>query len=166
MYNFCTLFDSNYLLRGLAMYDSLVEHCADFHLYIFSFDDKGTEILNKLGLPKTTIITLKEFEDEKLLSVKSGRTRAEYCWTCTSSTILYCIEKYGLDMCTYLDADMLFFDSPKVLFDEMGDKSIMITEHRFHPDHDKSWNSGKYCVQFMVFKNNEDGMRAIFSAVP
>jgi hypothetical protein len=130
-------------------------------LYIFSFDDRGAEILNKLDLPKTTIITLKEFEDEKLLEVKPERTRAEYCWTCTSSTILYCIERFGLDMCTYLDADMLFFDSPKVLFDEMGDKSVMIIEHRFHPDHDKSWNSGKYCVQFMVFRNSEQGMKVL-----
>ena len=47
---FCTLFDSNYLTRGLAMYESLAKHCDDFHLFIFSFDDKCLEVLKKLKL--------------------------------------------------------------------------------------------------------------------
>ena len=47
MMNFCTLFDSFYLSRGLALYESIKEHTEDFHLYIFAFDDITYEILNK-----------------------------------------------------------------------------------------------------------------------
>jgi hypothetical protein len=138
MYSYCTLFDSNYLTRGLAMYESLKKHSDDFHLYIFAFDDKSYDLLKKLDLNFITIISLKEFEDEELLKVKDERSAGEYCWTCTPSTIKYCIETYSLDSCTYLDADLYFFDNPSVLIEEMGSKSVLITEHRYTPIYDQS----------------------------
>ena len=79
MLNFCTLFDSVYLSRGLAMYNSLNQHCKDFHLYIFAFDDKCYSVLKSLQLENATVISLSEFEDGELLRVKPTRTRAEYC---------------------------------------------------------------------------------------
>lgn len=161
MHNFCTLFDSFYLTRGLTMYWSLEKCCKEFHLYIFAFDDKSVEILNKLKLKKATIISLKEFEDEKLLAIKSTRTVAEYCWTCTSSTLLYVIEKYKVNSCTYVDADLYFYQNPAILFDEMGNKSILLTEHRYPPKFNRTSLSGIYCVQFITFVNDENGMKAL-----
>jgi len=161
MYNFCTLFDSNYSSRGLTLYRSLEKVCDDFHLYIFAFDDRSFAVLQKLDLRKATIISLKEFEDAELLRVKPTRSRAEYCWTSTSSTILYVLENYTVDMCAYLDADMMFFESPKALFDEMGDDSVLITEHRYSPRYNKEALSGKYCVQFVSFRNNERGLEVL-----
>jgi len=161
MLNFCTLFDSFYLTRGLTMYQSLEKTCDNFHLYIFAFDDISFDILNKLKLKKATIIPLKDFEDARLLAVKPGRTKAEYCWTSTSSTILYVIEKYNVPSCTYLDADLYFYKNPKLLFDEMGDKSILITEHRYPPKFNRAASSGIYCVQFITFVNNKEGLEAL-----
>jgi hypothetical protein len=160
-YNFCTLFDSNYLTRGLALYYSLEKHCADFHLYIFAFDEKCYQVLRKINLNKATIISLTEFEDEQLLKVKPSRNNAEYCWTSTSSTILYLLQKYKVEMCTYLDADIFFYSSPKPIFDELGSKSILITKHRYSPQYNKEVKSGKYCVQFITFKNDENGLKAL-----
>ena len=161
MHNYCTLFDSNYLTRGLAMYESLKKYSDNFHLYIFSFDDKSHELLKKLNLEFVTVISLKELEDKDLLKVKNGRSAGEYCWTCTPSTIKYCIESYNLDACTYLDADLYFFSNPAVLIEEMGEKSVLITEHRYTAQYDQSATSGIYCVQFMTFKNDENGMKAL-----
>ncbi len=162
MYSYCTLFDGNYLTRGLAMYESLERHSDDFHLYIFAFDDKSYEMLNKLVLKNATIISLQEFEDEELLKIKGSRSAGEYCWTCTPSTIKYCIEKYDLKSCTYLDADLYFFDDPSVLIKEMGDKSVLITEHRYTQEYKYlSDLSGIYCVQFMTFKNDENGIKVL-----
>lgn len=161
MYNFCTLFDTNYLTRGLALYYSLEKCCPDFHLYIFAFNDKAYKALNKFKLSKATIISLKEFEDSDLLKVKPARTIAEYCWTSTSSTILYILENYKLESCTYLDADLYFYASPEPIFKEMGDASILITEHRYSPQYNKELKSGKYCVQFVTFKNDERGLKAL-----
>jgi hypothetical protein len=161
MYNYCTLFDSSYLTRGIAMYESLKKYSDNFHLYIFSFNDKSHKLLKKLNLEFVTVISLKEFEDKELLKVKDGRSAGEYCWTCTPSTIKYCIENYNLDACTYLDADLYFFSNPSVLIKEMSEKSILITEHRYTPQYDQSDTSGIYCVQFMTFKNDENGMKVL-----
>ncbi len=161
MQNFCTLFNSAYLSRGLAMYYSLLEQCNDFQLFIIAFDDHCYDTLLGLNLRHVTVISLEEFESDELLSAKKDRTAGEYCWTCTSSAIWYCIHTYQLDHCTYVDADLLFFSNPKALTDEMGEKSVLITEHRYSPQHDQSALSGVYCVQFITFKNTPQGLAAL-----
>jgi hypothetical protein len=161
MNNFCTLFDSFYLLKGLALYNSLARQNIQFHLYIFAFDDKSLGILRKLNLPQATIISLAEFEDEKLLAIKGGRTKGEYCWTATTSTVLYCLKNYNLERCTYVDADIFFFNNPQAALDQIGDKSFLITEHHYAARYDQSALSGKYCVQFMTFKNDEAGLKIL-----
>lgn len=159
--NFCTLFNSNYMSRGLVMYDSLLNCCDDFHLYVFAFDDKCHDALLTLKHEHMTVISLKEFEDPELLKIKPTRTASEYCWTCTASTILYSINNFGLKNCTYIDADMRFYSNPVVLIEELGEKSVLITEHRYTKEHDQSATSGKYCVQFVTFRNDEHGMKVL-----
>lgn len=161
MFNFCTLFDSNYLTRGMALYDSLMEVCPSFHLYIVAFDQNCYKYLYEKQYKNVTPISLQQFEDSELLSVKEGRSRAEYCWTCTPSVILYCLEKFNLESCTYVDADMIFYQNPQVLLEEMNSNSILLTEHRYSNEYDQSEISGKYCVQFMCFKNDLNGMKAL-----
>ena len=163
MLHFCTLFDANYLSRGLVTYDSLMKATAGgAHLYVFAFDDLCYDTLQKMQLPHLTPIKLADFEDEALLAVKPTRSRGEYCWTCTSSTILYCIKTFNLPHCTYIDADMYFFNDPQVLFDELPtDAHVIITEHRYTPQYDKSKLSGRYCVQFMYFDNTEKGLKVL-----
>ena len=143
------------------MYNSLARQKIDFHLYIFAFDDKSFEILQKLNLANATIIPLREIEDERLLAVKAGRTKGEYCWTATTSTILYCLQKFNLERITYVDADIYFFNSPQPVLDQLGNKSVLLIEHHYAPQYDQSALSGKYCVQFMTFKNNEEGLRVL-----
>jgi hypothetical protein len=161
MYNFCTLFDSFYLTRGITMYKSLEKTGIDFHLYIFAFDDASLKILKQLNFKYATIVSLREFENEQLLAVKPTRSKAEYCWTCTSSTILHVLTHFNVDNCTYVDADLFFYSSPEVLINEMGDNSVLITEHRYTPKYDRSEIAGTYCVQFITFKKNEEGLTAL-----
>ncbi|WP_219813366.1 hypothetical protein [Campylobacter hyointestinalis] len=143
------------------MYESLKKHSLEFHLFIFAFDDESGLILNSLDLTNVTIIGLKEFENKELLELKKHRKIAEYCWTCTPFVIDYCIKKYNLKSCTYLDADLYFFANPNVLIDEMLNSSVLITEHRYTPIYDQSATSGIYCVQFMTFKNDLNGLKAL-----
>lgn len=163
MRNFCTLFDSTYLTRGLALYHSLQMHCKSFRLYVYCFDDTALEVLAELALPDLVTISLAEFENNDLLSVKQDRTRGEYCWTCTAHTIRDAIMRFDLSEVTYLDSDMFFFASPDILLNEFRDSgsSVLITEHRYSPHYDQSEKSGIYCVQFMTFKTDKRGMEVL-----
>lgn len=143
------------------MYESLNRCCDKFHLYVFCFDDDTHQVLSKLQLPNITLITLDEFEDEELLKAKKTRTRKEYCWTCTPSTILFCLNK-KIPHCIYIDADLFFWSNPQIIIDEVPEsKSVLITEHNYTKEHDQTESSGRFCVQFMFFKNTVDGLEVI-----
>jgi hypothetical protein len=144
------------------MYESLKKHCPNFHLYVFAFDDLSLSVLKYMALEKTTIIALKEFECSKLLEVKPTRTKAEYCWTCTAFTILHCLKKYNLDHCTYVDADLCFYSDPSVLINEMQNESVLITPHNYSQEYERNAAThGKYCVQFVTFKNDFAGLHVL-----
>lgn len=163
MNHFCTLFDSNYLPRGLVLYQSLLDTKEDFFLYVVCFDDLAFDILNKLNLERLKPIKLGEFENDALLKVKQERTAGEYCWTCTPHVIRYVLDTYNLEQVTYLDADLCFYNKPSILLNELkhANGSILITEHRYTPKYDQSNTSGKYCVQFMTFNADEYGLTAL-----
>jgi len=161
MLNFCTLFDSNYLAKGLCMIESLSKVCADFHLYIFAFDEATYQIIDGLRLENVSVIPLSDFEDAELLKVKPERSTAEYCWTATPSTIIYCLNKFEINHCIYIDADLFFYCDPGVLIEETGNNDVLITEHRYSAAYDQSKQSGKYCVQFIYFRNNENGIKIL-----
>lgn len=164
LFNFCTLFDKNYLYKGLALHNSLLRNCDDFRLFILSMDDETYDILNKLNLEKVELISLEEFEDSELKEVKKTRTIGEYCWTCTSSLLFFLLKNYSnLEMITYLDADLFFFSNPQPIYNEFGNNSILLTEHNFSDDLPKFFISrhGKYNVQFTIFKNDENSLQAL-----
>lgn len=163
MFNFVTLFDRNYLSKGLALYDSLLKHCDNFVLYILAMDQETEDYFIKDKLEKISIISLKQIESfyPELVELKKIRSRAEYCWTLTPYSIQYVIKNRNIDSCTYLDADIFFFNDPKIIFDEARNNSIIITEHKYAPECDQTKTSGKYCVQFVFFKNDNNGMEAL-----
>ena len=162
MLTFCTLFDENYLDKGLVLYKSLERVCKDdFRFYILCMSDKCFEILTDLEIARIRPIRLSDFENEELLKVKPNRTVGEYCWTCDSSLIKYVLETFNPEYCTYLDSDMAFYDDPQVIIDEMKRRnaSVSIVGHRFNKEtaEKQNWIYGKYCVECNTFKNDEKG---------
>jgi hypothetical protein len=158
---FCTLFNKVYLTRGLAMIESLVAHCPAAQVAVIAFDAETERGVRGLGLSQVEVISLAAFETPALRAVKPTRSVAEYFWTCTTSAILHCLDRLHWPACTYVDADCYFFSNPQALLDEMGDASILLTEHRYTPRYDLSAESGRYCVQFQTFRNDEAGRRAL-----
>jgi len=161
--SYCTLFDAYYLTRGLALYRSLEASGEDFELIIYCFDARAHELLLALKLERARLVTLEEFETPALLSIKSSRTRGEYCWTCTPHVIRDALDRFRLSEVTYLDADLFFFKKAELLLEEFrsSDGSVLLTEHRYTPKYDQTRTSGVYCVQFVTFKNDSRGLRAL-----
>lgn len=158
MMNFCTLFNSCYLQKGLATYLSLEKVAENFHLYVMAFDRECYDRLKSYHFKHLTVELLYDFETPELLAVKPTRNMAEYCWTCSAAITYHFLTKYQLPSITYLDADLYFINSPKVLFDEIGDASVGLSEHWFCYHNDRA---GRFCVQFVYFKNDEDGIKAL-----
>ena len=165
---FCTLFDSYYLDKGLAMYRSLERVAEDFKLYIYAFDEKAYEVLNALDLKKAVILRNTDLEEAYpiLKKLKTERSKAEFCWTCTPVSIHYILEHCGEDNCTYIDSDLYFFKNPEVLEKEIHEHNanIVITPHRFSnslKDRRLLNRSGKYCVEFNYFDKSDNSMKAL-----
>ena len=56
-----------------------------------------------------------------------------------------------------------FVFHPQSLLDEfhLSKKSILITEHRYTTEYDQTVPFGIYCVQFITFRNDVDGLEAL-----
>lgn len=162
-YTFCTYFDRNYLYKGLTLYNSLSKVCPDFKLWILCFDDIVYDLLSRMKLKYIELISLRDFEDVKLLSIKNTRSQVEYYWTCTPSVPLYILQRYpSLEMITYLDADLFFYADPAPIFEEFADNSILITEHRYIKDVEYNIQyRGRYNVQFIIFRNNDKALECL-----
>lgn len=163
MYYFCTYFDRNYLIKGLSLYRSLCRCCNNsFTLYILCMDDLSYDVLVDLKLKGIIPIRLEEFEDEQLIACKKNRTKVEYYWTCTPSLPLYILENFkDVELITYLDADIYFYSSLEPIFEEFGDRSILITPHRFIPELRHLEVNGRYNVQFVSFRRDDNGMACL-----
>ena len=163
-HTYCTLLDSTYLLRGIALYTSLVRHAPDAELTVFCFDDRAAEVLGDLRLRSMSVVTLDQLKAYRpeLRAVEANRTRAELCWTTTPVLPLYMFDSIpGLREVTYLDADLMFFSDPQPVFEEMGDASVLITPHRYAPPHLHHQVAGIYNVQFLTFRNDQRGRRCL-----
>ena len=162
----CTLYNSLYLDKGLVLYDSLCACAKDFKLYVLCMDDKCYDVLKDLKQEHHIPVRSSDFEkgDAALLEAKGNRPMGEYCWTCSSSFIRYVLKHYGEESCTYIDADMYFYNDPKVLIDEMLEarKSVMVVPHRFSDDKkDLAKSAGTYCVEFNVFLNTSESLKVL-----
>lgn len=162
MRHFCTLFDSNYLLKGVAMLRTLKQHCPDAYVHVLCMDGQTREILEQMGLPYVTCLSLAEVEDEALLAVKPGRSVAEYCWTLSPCLPWYVLQHNpSIDAITYLDADLYFYSPLQPLFDEIGTASIVIIEHRFPPALKHLEVNGRFCVEWVGFRRDEQGLACL-----
>lgn len=162
----CTLYNSLYLDKGLVLYDSLCDCAKDFKLYVLCMDDKCYDVLTDLKQEHHIPVRLSDFEegDEALLAAKANRPMGEYCWTCSSSFIRYVLKHYNEDSCTYIDADMYFYNDPKILIEEMlaAGKSVMVVPHRFCKEKEnQAATAGLYCVEFNTFLNNSDSLKVL-----
>lgn len=161
---FCTLFDSNYLDKGLVMYESLQNVCENSILYTLAMDMKCYSVLVKEKRNNLIPVFVDDILNDDMRRARKNRSQGEFCWTCSSYFLIYVLEKCNEQICTYIDSDLYFYANPKCLLDEMKEKSVQIVEHRF-PDSLEgrfaSILSGRFCVQFNTFKNEPQALNLL-----
>ncbi|MBX3611675.1 MAG: hypothetical protein KF871_17400 [Hydrogenophaga sp.] len=161
-HHFCTLFDGGYLVKGVAMLESLARYCPGAHVHVLCMDVRTHDILSRLGLSFVSLIHLHEIETAALLEAKKDRGVAEYCWTLSPCLPHFVLENnLDIDFITYVDADLLFYSPVKPLFDEIGNSSIAIIEHRFSDRLKDREVNGRFCVEWVSFRRDEQGMSCL-----
>ena len=158
MLYYCTLFDSNYISKGIALYLSLERHTDHFLLYLMAMDRKCEKMLKNMDFAHMHVECIEDIETGSLLEAKQNRSRAEYCWTCGSVVTEHFFRTRMLPEITYLDSDLMFFCSPKCVDNELkkANASVGLTPHFIN-----NTIFGVYCVQYVYFKRDEDGEKCL-----
>jgi hypothetical protein len=163
-YTFCTYFDRNYYARGLALYQSLKAHCSSFRLWVLCLDDSCYQELASMQLPEVRLISVEQLERAfpELHEARHNRSLIEFYFTCTPALPLYILERWpDVPSITYLDADMFFFADPAPVFDEIGDRSIAIVEHRYPAYLHDMEVYGRYNVGWLSFRRDAQGLACL-----
>ena len=162
--NYLTIFDHNYLAKGLALCRSLNRKTPESTIFILATSSTAFDVLTlmKDGLGNCTIVSISEVEAyyPKLLRIKSERNLGEYSWTCKGPFIQYCFDIFNLSVCSYIDADLFCYCDPTPVFEELKSNDVLLTLHDFSDQYNLGETNGWHCAQFLTFKNSENG-RAI-----
>jgi hypothetical protein len=163
--HFVTYFDKRYLLQGLSLYESINRWMPNGVLWVICLDLETADVIQKLSLPNLYSLLLEDVETSDMLSKKDTRSRVEYIYMLTPFTFYFVREKcQSAKRVTYVDADIYFFSSPKILFEELENsgKSVLITEHGYSSEYEYLKDtSGMFCVQFLPIIMNENGLKVI-----
>ncbi|TYQ16885.1 UNVERIFIED_CONTAM: nucleotide-diphospho-sugar transferase [Acetivibrio alkalicellulosi] len=127
--NICTLLTKDYLIQGLALYNSLKKHTSGFILWILCVDDIAYKLLNQMNLDNVVLVSLDDIRDKKLAKIQQHRQIHEFCWTIKASFIRYLFKNnYHLDSLLYMDGDMFFFKDVRDIYKEWEEHSIFLTK--------------------------------------
>ena len=159
---YCTLFDRNYLSRGLALHASLLRHHKDFTLAILCLDEFTQKVLESLDLPRVALVSLTSLEtsDADLLRAKAGRTKVEYYFTCKPVLMRHLFDRYDARV-TYLDSDLFYFSDPSALEQQYATGSVALTPHRFPARLAERSQFGRFNAGWVSANRSAEGRRFI-----
>ena len=148
----------------MVMADSLKAHGVKFRLWVLCLTEECKRILDAIDSPDIKSYSLHTIEKDRpeLQNAKENRSLPEYYFTLSPFWPNWLLATHPeIPSITYLDADLEFLSSPQCLFDEAGDSSIGIIEHRFHPIFDISRHSGRFNVGWIYFRRDRISSRCL-----
>ncbi|MBS1591544.1 MAG: glycosyl transferase [Bacteroidetes bacterium] len=165
MYYFATFFDKNYLSRGIVLYKSIEKQEIEFTFFVLCLDTDTYTFFksHQKEFPRVQVLTLLEVESKytELKLIKNERTIIEYYFTLSPYLPHYLLEKFNLKHICTLDADILFFSNPALIFKFLEQYSIVITPHKFSREIEYLCYHGIYNVSFQIFKNDSIGIKCL-----
>ena len=161
MKNLCTVSDSSFLIKGLAMYDSIQESSEDFMLHYLLIDAQiNTSNIDK-HQANVKFYNINDLlsENEELQKIKEDNYDY-FCWILSAYFTNYLINKYDFDSVTYIDSDIYFYQNINILFEQFGSKDIGVFRHRMFPL-GMYRPEGLLNVGVVYFKNTAVGKEAL-----
>jgi hypothetical protein len=161
---YCTLFDRNYLARGLALHASLLRHSKETRLVVLCLDETVFGVLTTLALQGMELVSLSSLEesDPELLRTRPQRTAVEYYFTCKPALMKFLVEKHPTaQRITYLDSDLFYFSDPGPLELEYAGSAVALTPHRFPPRLAELETRGRFNAGWLSVSCDEEGRRFI-----
>ena len=159
-YNICSVVSRQYILRLLALYDSLSKYDeGSFHMWICAVDNEAYDLLKELNLENATVVHADEVAEDFLKDIKIGRSLKEYCWTLKSIFVEYLLNNYKIKLVLYCDADLFFFTSIEHIFHEWGSHSFYLGRQR--SSEMMEHNAGYYQAGLLGFKNDYYGKKIL-----
>jgi hypothetical protein len=163
--HFCTYFDQNYALKGVALLESLRAQAGACTVWVLCLDEVTQALVDGLDWPEVHPIDLDELEawEPHLPAARADRTLVEYFWTCTPTLIAYVLSQLAAgELVTYVDADLFFYASLEPIYAELGQCSILIHGHRYAAENAyMAADSGVYNVGLVAFRADERGWAAL-----
>lgn len=159
---YCTIFDSNYTARALALHASFLEFNRDGLFALVCIDDLAADLLAALDLPRALVLRPAEYVTPALKAVEPTRSRGEYCWTCKPIVLLHLMDRFpDASWVVYLDTDMMLFDEPDSALP--GDRAhYLLTPHRFHASFSEfAEDAGKFNAGYMAARNTPQGRQVV-----
>lgn len=151
--------DGNYLHRAIVFYKSLTTVHSHFILHVFCFDEVTYQIFKRLNYKNVVPYHTSEFESEELLRVKATKDRLyEYYWAINASMACKIIREQKTDFVTLADCDLMFFQSPEAIFEEIEGVDVLIQPNNYSFQFETDFVPyGYYCTSLQCFRNNKNG---------
>jgi hypothetical protein len=117
-------------------------------------DATAFTLIKALNAPSLVAIAVEELLTPEIEMLRQRTTHGQFCWVCQPLICEFILNRFNVEMVTYLEADSLFFSNPEVLFEELGEYSVSLVPHNFSSEFDNSSAAGLFCVQFNAFRND------------
>jgi len=164
MNHYCTYFDGGFLARGLVLWQSLRQHDPAAVLWVLALDEVAAAALRARAEPDLRVVALAELEagDDGLAAAKANRSRVEYYFTLSPCWPRWLLRSQPRIEClVYLDADLMFFASPRPVWDELARGSVLLCAHRFPAWLRQLERHGRYNVGVLGWRRDGAGLACL-----
>lgn len=163
---FCTYFDSNYLIRGLALYESLSKNCAPFVFYVLALDQQVISFFKQANFNNIILLEIKDLEnfEPKLKILKSERSEIDFMFSLTPVLIKYVaqLDTKSLNYVHYVDADIYFYSSFDEYIKLLDNSNVAIVPHRHNFLVSRFYRKyGIFNVGIVSFKKNISALKTL-----
>jgi len=167
MIHICTLSDKNFLLKGLALYQSLVNTCNEFTLHYLCLDNETYFKLKELDFENIELSKLDVLEkhDLKLVECRdnepseyAANKEEQFIWSLAPYFTNYILNTLPEnEHLFYIDADICIYENLSQLLQIVGTKSVGIHSHKFSSAYNDNYKTGWFNVGIVIFKNDYFG---------